>query len=311
MPGSGPNRRYEFLRVRDFLLLDAIAEHGSLRQVAAAMHVTQPALTQVLKTLEDVFGTRLVDRLPHGLVLTAEGQAALTRLRSAHGEILGALQAVRAKAVAPVRLGVLPSTGATVLPDLLLALRTRRPDLPVVVTEAAAPVLWAQVQSGALDAVLTRYPMPTADQGHADGLVHGVVARTHFALYAPADLAIDPQDWATLQRLPWLMPSEPSWIRQRWAAHFADAGLGAPVPAVVSDAMHTNLGLAARCRLLTVLPVRHDAAPAAAGLRQVASPWPDAAIPIVLAHRRLSEAVPAVTDVVEAARTLETAGGPC
>lgn len=61
----------------------AVAEHGSISRASAAMHVSQPALSVQLIALERELGTKLFERLPHGVRLTSAGRAALVHARAA------------------------------------------------------------------------------------------------------------------------------------------------------------------------------------------------------------------------------------
>ena len=60
--------------VRVFL---AVAQEGSLSKAARALNLSQPTVGRKVKALEDSLGTRLFDRLPDGLGLTAAGQELL------------------------------------------------------------------------------------------------------------------------------------------------------------------------------------------------------------------------------------------
>ena len=59
-------------QLRTFVL---IAEHGSIRAAARALHLTQPAATRNLRELEQSLDAELVRRSPKGVELTAYGQA--------------------------------------------------------------------------------------------------------------------------------------------------------------------------------------------------------------------------------------------
>lgn len=61
-------------RYRQFM---AIAEHGSYRRAAAALHVSQPALSKSIQALESDIGHRLFDREAHGVQLTEFGRRVL------------------------------------------------------------------------------------------------------------------------------------------------------------------------------------------------------------------------------------------
>ncbi|MGW2521521.1 LysR family transcriptional regulator [Streptomyces sp. NPDC001617] len=53
----------------------AVVEHGGFTAAALALHVAQPSLSHAIRALEREFGGSLFHRLPHGVVLTAAGEA--------------------------------------------------------------------------------------------------------------------------------------------------------------------------------------------------------------------------------------------
>jgi len=53
----------------------AVAEHGGFTAAAIALHVAQPSLSHAIRALEREFGGSLFHRLPHGVALTAAGEA--------------------------------------------------------------------------------------------------------------------------------------------------------------------------------------------------------------------------------------------
>jgi len=54
---------------------DMIRRCGSIREAARHLHIASSAVNRQLLQLEDTLGTPLFERLPHGLVLTAAGEA--------------------------------------------------------------------------------------------------------------------------------------------------------------------------------------------------------------------------------------------
>lgn len=68
MTGAGVERR----QIEYFL---AVVDHGGFTAAAAALHVSQPALSQAIKVLERDVGSPLFHRLPRGTRLTSAGEA--------------------------------------------------------------------------------------------------------------------------------------------------------------------------------------------------------------------------------------------
>lgn len=73
----------------------AVARDGSLSKAAKSLNMSQPTVGRKVKGLEDQLGTRLFDRLPEGLGLTAAGQELLP---SAHALETNALSFMRQSA---------------------------------------------------------------------------------------------------------------------------------------------------------------------------------------------------------------------
>lgn len=57
----------------------SVCEHLSFRRAGEELHLTQPAVTQHIKALEDELGTRLLDRTGGRVVLTAPGRVLYKR----------------------------------------------------------------------------------------------------------------------------------------------------------------------------------------------------------------------------------------
>lgn len=71
------------LNLRHLRLLLAVVETGSVTQASLACNISQPAVTQALKKLEDRFGAALFDRTGNGLFATPLGTLLAGRVRRA------------------------------------------------------------------------------------------------------------------------------------------------------------------------------------------------------------------------------------
>ena len=67
----------------DFKYITAIADHGSISKAARAMHISQPAMSQRLRKVEDHLGTELFARGSYPLVPTASGEVFIEYARRA------------------------------------------------------------------------------------------------------------------------------------------------------------------------------------------------------------------------------------
>lgn len=77
---------------------EAAARHCSFTRAAEELHVTQGAVSQQIKGLEEQVGVQLFQRLPRGLALTHEGERLFRVVHLALAEVETVLQAIQPKA---------------------------------------------------------------------------------------------------------------------------------------------------------------------------------------------------------------------
>jgi DNA-binding transcriptional LysR family regulator len=73
----------------------AVVEHGGFSKAARALHVAQPSLSHTIAGLEAEVGGALFHRLPHGVVLTAAGEALVEPAQQTTRDLYTALSSVR------------------------------------------------------------------------------------------------------------------------------------------------------------------------------------------------------------------------
>ncbi|HET9960660.1 MAG TPA: LysR substrate-binding domain-containing protein [Polyangiaceae bacterium] len=132
----------------------AIAEHQSFRKAAQACHVSQPALSAQIAELEEQLGVRLFERGARSVQLTREGAQLLEHARAVLAEaqeLLEAAHQVNDPWVGRLRLGILPTIGPYLLPELAPILRQRFPKLSFVWVEDKTPMLVNELARGELD----------------------------------------------------------------------------------------------------------------------------------------------------------------
>lgn len=73
----------------------AVAEEGSVSGAARRCFVSQPPMSRQLRALEDELSTRLFERTPKGMVLSAAGERLLGHARSILSLVAAAPAVVR------------------------------------------------------------------------------------------------------------------------------------------------------------------------------------------------------------------------
>lgn len=191
----------------------AIAEEGSFTAAAHSLGYTQPAVSQMVRRLEQRTGTALVERTGRSVRLTEAG--ALLARRAA--EILDQIEEAEAEVSAiaglqagRVRLMAFPSSSATVVPRALARLRQSHPAVTVQFSEAEPPESLAALRNGSVDlAVAFSYEGNDPGRGEDDlsGLVVLDVLTDPVMLVLPKDHELADEDEVDLQTL-----SSDRWI---------------------------------------------------------------------------------------------------
>lgn len=157
---------YPDLELAPLRLLVALAEHGTVTEAAARLHLSQPAATHQLRKLERHLGTALVARQGRGVALTAAGRAAAVRAGRVLAELAGLRDDLRALAgleAGEVRVGGGTTATIHLLPGLIAAFRTRHPGVAFFVREGVTPETMAAIAAGHLDVGIVG--LPTAHPG--------------------------------------------------------------------------------------------------------------------------------------------------
>lgn len=146
----------------------AIAQAGHMTRAARALGVSQPALSAVVKKLEQEVGAELLHRTGRGVELTEAGRVFLQHSEDTLRRAEGAVEAVR-QLVGLERGSIRVGGGATatsyLLPPVVSAVRKRHPGLRFYVREAGSTTVAAAVLSGELDLGIVTLPVRVADEG--------------------------------------------------------------------------------------------------------------------------------------------------
>jgi len=147
--------------------LIALADTGSFSRAAERVHLTQPALSRSIQSLEEELGAALFDRIGRRTELTPVGREVLLQARTL---VLDAqdLQE-RAQATAQghegrLRVGMGSGPAALLMTPLLLQVATTRPRWRVEVARGATELLVQRLRARTLDAlVVDLRSLPAAD----------------------------------------------------------------------------------------------------------------------------------------------------
>ncbi|MDO8300901.1 MAG: LysR substrate-binding domain-containing protein [Lacisediminimonas sp.] len=246
------------LRVRHMMLLDLIAEGGSLSKAAEALAVSQPAVTAMLQELEGVLGVQLVERDRKGARLTTIGAATHARLR----QVLNALNGLEsgltmAPKVHHLRVGVLTTAMLELVPDAVAKLRRHGPQTSFQFFEDTVENVVNGVLDGSLDCGIGRIGTGVLQSANSKRLQITQIQKAAMKVVgAPTHpiCALDRVKLAALLDYSWILLPRGSQSRAAFDDAFVQQGLVPPLPVVESLSFYSNFHLASKTDLLTIAP---------------------------------------------------------
>ena len=168
--------------LRQFRYLDALDQERHFGRAAETCAVSQPALSMQIQELERELDLSLVERRRGRVALTPHGNEVLRLARRA----LETVEDIRRFADASrglagnLTLGVIPTIGPYLLPDLLPAVRAAFPSLRLGIRESRTATLSHELSAGRLDMMIVALPVPVSE---FDALT---LATDRFLLATPA-----------------------------------------------------------------------------------------------------------------------------
>ncbi|PZM10807.1 LysR family transcriptional regulator [Rhizobium tubonense] len=153
------SRNLDISLLRTFV---AAADHGSMTVVANILHMTQSAVSQQIKRLEEMLGEVLLERGKRGLVLTTAGErllASARRMLALNDGIWADMTDRRIEG--SVRLGVPYDLVGTSLAPILGAYSNRHPEVDISLVCRSSPDLKLALEAGDLDLCVMEEPLGT------------------------------------------------------------------------------------------------------------------------------------------------------
>jgi len=252
-------------QLRAFL---TIVRSGSLGLAAESLHVTQPALSRIVRRLESQLGVQLFERRATGMELTTFGHALLphaTVLSEEAALAIEQINSLRGLGHGTLRIGAIGSVATMVLPAVLERMLTQWPKLHVQITEAVEDLLEAHLTSNAIDVAISG-PIPESP----DIVQVGEPRFTdRYSVISSSNHPLQRQRKVSLQdvlRVPWVMPSIEAEPRRQFNALITKLGAMQPRIAVESRSPSVIKAMVARTNYLGWLPEPLFATEAAAGI---------------------------------------------
>src|SRR5687768_13506656 len=145
------------IKLSDLHVLLSVAQFGSMARAANELAISHPAVSRSISDLEHALGVRLLERNPHGVVLTEFGRAVLSRSHAAFDELRQAVKDIEFLAdpgVGEVRIGTTAPLAASFVSTIIDRLHRRYPRLAFHVVTADFASLQRELDQRNLDLLI-------------------------------------------------------------------------------------------------------------------------------------------------------------
>ncbi|MBI5106170.1 MAG: LysR family transcriptional regulator [Solirubrobacterales bacterium] len=239
------------MELRQLEYFAAVARHRHFRRAAEEVYVTQSALSQQVRRLEEELGLLLLRRTPHGVELTEAGADLAARAEAVLAQVAEARAAMDGHAGAERGVARIAATAADAprLPEALAAFHRAHPGLQVALRQGSAAEVVDLLRRGAVDLAVTGL----RDDAAAD-LEVSVLAEEPLRLLVPLDDPLADRGTVAIEDLrgaPLILAERHTALRDAVGGACAAAGFS-PVPlfevgdpATVRFLVHAGLGVSA------------------------------------------------------------------
>lgn len=157
MSTTRPVEPYDSIDSTELRIVHGLSETGSLTQVATLLGLSQPAVSQRLKRLEQRLDVPLIERHGRGVRLTQAGEILASHGKTVVAEIDAALKEIenlRGDRGGFLRMAGFPSASATVIPKLMRLLQDEAPQVTFQYREQEPPEAMQLLRDGEIDCAL-------------------------------------------------------------------------------------------------------------------------------------------------------------
>lgn len=215
------------LEIRQLEYFRMVSEVNSFTRAAERLYVSQPAVTNAIRSLEEELGIQLFDRSQKQVVLTAEGQIFYRHVeRILHGitTTLTEIDALRNLSDGTLRLGITAMGGVRPIISLLKIFRESYPNIRMVFHEADTEHLQRALLEDRLDGAFLFHDAEAPALSYLSLQKQEIVfcCERHHLLRRKNSIALE-----QLREEHLLLPEEGSFIRSVLNQAFTDAGISA------------------------------------------------------------------------------------
>jgi DNA-binding transcriptional LysR family regulator len=241
------------LKMSELRVFVAVLEHRSFRKAAAAVHLSQPAVTKAIAGLEEMLSVKLFHRNAFGVEPTAHGLSFAPRAIAVFEELRRAaqdLESISSGAKGSLRVGTVSMPAIPFLPIAIKRLVDAQPGIFVSVVESIESDLLDRLRRRDIEVAILRLSLFDPDEDLQVNPLFSerlcIVAGRDHPLAQRSDLT-----WDELLHASWVMPPPDCYFFEHVLRVLDAAGLALPRNVVESFSIHIQYGMVLHGGLLS------------------------------------------------------------
>lgn len=245
-----------WLKIKHLMLIDTLAHTHNMHTAAEQMKLTQPALSKMLRDVEDMLGFPLFERRPRSMLPTELGEHVAHYARAMLNDtekFVAHINNLRNGGYGYLKVGAIFAATFSVLPKAISSVKTQRPLLSIEVVEQTSDKLLEMLEQKELDLMIGRF---TREQ-HKHMFDFSPLGPELFILVVNPDHPLAAQklvEPTELSRWPWVIYPTGTPIRSRMNRAFADYDIEPPSNTVETISMPMFLQLLQSGPTIAMLP---------------------------------------------------------
>ncbi|MCQ9426797.1 LysR family transcriptional regulator [Pseudomonas sp. LJDD11] len=263
------------IRYKHLVLIDTLARTRNMHTAAACMNLSQPALSKMLRDLEDLFGFALFERLTRSMAPTELGDYVVRyaqRVLADSQQFVDQVNRLRKGGHGSIRVGGIFAATAWVLPQAIATIKARSPLLSIEVMEHSSDHLLTMLEQNRLDIMIGRF----TEERFGQMFNYQPLEPEPFSLVVNSEHPLNQLASTPLSALgdwPWVLYPVGTPIRDRLEQAFRVAGIATPADSVETISMPMFLQLLQSAPMIAMLPCSMVASQLASGqLKALRSP---------------------------------------
>lgn len=260
-----------WLRYKHLVLIDTLARTRNMHTTAQQMNLSQPALSKMLRDLEEQLGFALFERLPRSMPPTELGEYVVRYAQMALNDaqrFVDQVNRLRQGGHGFLKVGGIFAATSVVLPQAIALIKQRSPLLSIEVVEQSSDHLLQMLEQNKLDLIIGRF----TDQRYTQLFDFQPLGPEPFCLVVNHLHPLGNQGATSLAELndwPWILYPIGTPIRERMEAAFRAVGIAVPSNTVDTISMPTILHLLQSGPMIAMLPESMVIKPIQSGLLKV------------------------------------------